>query len=464
MRRISRAWHTLMPALDIGQCLLVVSDANTLHRRTNKLFTNFPFDGGPTSVVRELISLCQRSNSPIDAVTRAFHLYVCNVPKNEQLLTYRMGWTAEPSEKVTEFLAISTELKRVSDAIDARLLELGPGEHAADESLERLRREYTETEQRYHGKLNKLRPLLKKWQPYGIFLKLAATQLGYMNKFKRTYLRLNSICMPLNLVAAPEICDSCPIVQPDNQAFIRSAQLYARLMPTIEQRIQASRQELARIDNQLNGLQTWARFVPEGQIDNPNIANPDQIMGHPSAFDKSILEDQTNQLVLNAARQAFKDAESHPDQAGEHLRKAITYWEDLANRGLRPVIYLHEGAITHYFGQAATCCHRIAQDATDIEIQATYYKKEAYFLSKLLEKNSNEWKSTRDDGIVFRSGTSSEQFPHPAQLFHWAAQAHIRAAQYCSMREAVHYFAKAAEFKAKAFCVEHGLDRGFNGI
>lgn len=383
-------------------------------------------------VVKNLIRLHFRSDYPdgtSNIFLKAFRYYPYNVPRAERLISYKPiigDWNIAPTELMSPFTSFSSLVDKTVELIQERKQEVGAEAEGEDTRLETLQDELRILERIRLAKLAELKPMLKQWVPYGIFLKLAFSQLPVGNVFLPPHVAVTVHCQTVNhafhedlKVSPPELID---IMDPkEAHKEEENKKWYAKLNPSHDQRMQSS----------LHWLENF-----KGK--------------HYRYWD---FKDRTRGLILETAQLAYQDASWLHRELNQHLTKAVRYWEYLEKLGNPiPNIYVDSTTnhATHAYVRAATCCVRIAEHATDRDTQATYYKKEAYFLGRLVEAIWPKWTGHRWDmnGVPFLLEKANGWFLG-------AAHAHMRAADYCTSRsEKLAYLAKALEFKLKAAVVD----------
>ena len=517
LKSVSSAWHAMMETAlnnnDNEQEPLLLPTGNALVSYIQKLFDNAPpNDPARLSILQALKPLCERSYYPGNTLFDAFRLYASNVPEEERIFTTRPDHWVEPIPQITEIVNLSRELAA----------NMGPtlqlAEVAQDAPLDLVHQEIINLAQRSQAEIERLKPLLKKWQPYGVMLKLARTfppiEIAHSSRhiWEDRFLRAggsNSIWNiywnlrehdPLNLLEAPQISETHPIIQPHDPLFVSSGNAYWKIAYTEDQRIQTwwqrieqHKKRIAALRNNgiaisqhatnfLNQLtKTYYAFVYEcanrahvrATESNDPLAKKEHLkraatlifrLDVPPPGSISLFSTDDLYKLESSSSMLYKAADSFPEYADEYLRKAVAWCE-------YSVMEFGSRSSSEFFKRAAKACYRLAESAHDANTKGSYYKKQAYFLNTLLTSNTffRDTVEVYEEYRTIRAQSSSETLSFPVSWFTEAAAAHLRAAQYSSgIREKIYYLTRAALFKTKvaliAVLVDSPLDGSFNQI
>ena len=267
----SKVWRTMMVhALEneSAEQPLLLPYGIKLIEFTKQLIARAPErDKARLSVIKSLTTLCKRSYFPGNNLFHAFKLYEANVPENERVFSsVSRDGIVQLHQSLSDLANIHAELRSVKE-------ELGPVEHELarietqamavntvltapdDESAitqflpvvrnfalreqARLTRLQTALEQQKQFRLDEVKPILSKWQPYGLLLKLAmlqaVEQIREIKEIKRGWAGTKG----LNLLEAPQISEACPIKNSVNaDLFRQSNEAYARAAQPVPEQIE----------------------------------------------------------------------------------------------------------------------------------------------------------------------------------------------------------------------------------
>lgn len=266
----SKAWHAMMVhALEnesAEQPLLLPYGIKLIEFTKKLIVRSAKHDEARLSVIKSLTTLCNRSYFPGNNLFHAFKLYEANVPENERVFSdVSRDGIVQLHQSLSDLANIHAELRSVKEELDPVEHELARQATAAtntlltdpddDESAEeqflpmvrnfalreqaRLTKLQTALEQQKQFRLDEVKPILAKWQPYGTLLKMATLrtveQIREIKEIKRGWAGTKG----LNLLEAPQISEACPIKNSVNaDLFGQSYEAYAQAAQPVPEQIE----------------------------------------------------------------------------------------------------------------------------------------------------------------------------------------------------------------------------------
>ncbi len=364
---------------------LLLPETPKLIEYTKKLLENAN-DEGRLSAVKSLISLCERSYYPGQDLLNAFLQYrtdvpfterICSIIKTSRLNNFRL---VKKEDLLTDIADTHRMLEEQESALQEHKEKLAAANRGEDKRLIELREQCEATKER----IERHKRILKTWQPYGLLLRLAmrypCDHIIDLKTILETFPH-NTV----NIFAAPQICDTDPIINAEKRAFIASGACFLDGEYSFAQRIDALLPRLRYLEMRNQAADDCAMKAPGSLAELKRFKQEaiERLLLHAS---QAVCMDQYYLKIIDEITQheygidrmlnhpnAWDDSSSNPDYVMQHVR----YLKEIID-------CVKENYQWHV--SFRDCCLEIAEKYTDPRIKEIYYLKAAESMNNALQR------------------------------------------------------------------------------